>query len=296
MKTPLIASFTLILGSVYGEDPSSAMMHHHAAEANTTIPDAHEGHTSMAMPSQVSPDQETLPQPTLDPEDAEYIPYDLKSMDAGLFGMLLVDQLEARLNDSEDLLRWDIEGWYGGDFNRFWFKTEGDQSIQGPSAGYAEFQGYYGRLIAPFWDAQIGVRYDQLWEPGNDPSRFFAAIGLEGLSPYEYEVTPTLFISEDGDFSARLTATKELLITQRLIAQGRFETEIAAQSVPKFGVGEGFNYVELGLRLRYEIRREFAPYIGVNWERQLGETANLSRQAGEDADVLSFVAGVRLWF
>lgn len=298
MKLNLILSLTLSLaGAGFAQDKTSAAVHENSGTSNApTETNPHAGHSTMNMDGQNMPEHGMMPQPTITPEEAEYEPYTPMSFDVGPFGLLLVDQFEYRLNDGDDLLRWDAEGWYGGDVNRFWFKTEGEQALQGPSAGRAEIHGYYGRLIAPFWDAQVGIRYDQLWEPGSDHSRIFGAIGLQGFAPYRFEVAPTLFISEDGDFSARFTATKEYRITQRLIAQGRFETEIAVQDVPKFGVGDGFNYVELGLRIRYEIRREFAPYIGVNWERKLGETADFARQAGEDPNVLSAVAGIRIWF
>jgi len=269
---------------------------HSSANQAPNVTVAQAEHSQMKMSDDGLIHAGTASQPTIDPKDAEYEPYNLKTMGAGPFGLLLVDQLEYRLHEGNDLLRWDAEGWYGGDFNRFWFRTEGEQTLQGPSAGRAEIHGYYSRLIAPFWDAQVGLRYDQQWEPGGDPSRGFGALGVQGFAPYRFEVTPTLFISESGDVSARLTATKEYRITQRLIAQGRFETEVAVQDVPKFGVGDGFNYVELGLRLRYEIRLEFAPYIGVNWERELGQTASMARRAGDDPDVLSFVAGFRIWF
>ena len=297
MKPILTLSLALTLSVAHAQDAAPTGHQQHSSGTNAPAKaDAHQGHSSMKMPGETMMDHGMMSQPTIDPKDAEYLPYDLMSMGGGPFGLLLVDQLEYRLGKGDDQFRWDAEGWYGGDFNRFWFKTEGEQTVQGPSAGRAEIHGYYSRLITPFWDAQIGLRYDQLWEPGNDPSRFFAAIGVQGFAPYRFEVTPALFISEDGDFSARLTASKEYRITQRLVAQGRFETEIAAQDVPTFGVGEGFNSVELGLRLRYEIRREFAPYIGVSWERKLGQTADFARQAGENPDVLHFVAGVRLWF
>lgn len=259
-----------------------------------TTPSVTRQHTGHVMPKMTPLD--LSPQPTIDPSDAEYYPYDMKSMGSGRFGMLLFDQLEYRLHEGADLLRWDSEGWYGSDFNRFWFRTEGEQTLQGPSSGFSEFHGYYGRLVAPFWDAQMGLRYDQQWEPGNDSSRLFGAIGLQGFAPYRFEIAPTLFVSEDGDVSARFTATQDYRLTQRLVAQPRFETQLAVQDVPGFGVGSGFNYVELGLRLRYEFRREFAPYIGINWERKVSGTESLARQAGEDPDVLSFVAGLRLWF
>ncbi len=235
-------------------------------------------------------------QPTIAPEDAEYLPYKMESMGVGSFGLLLFDQMEYRLNDGSDLLSWDVEGRYGGNVNRFWFKTEGEQSLQDDSNGNAEIHGYYSRMIAPFWDAQVGLRYDPIWQSGKTSSRYFAALGLQGFAPYSYEVTPVIFISENGEVSARLTASKDFLFTQRLIAQARVETEVAAQAVPEFGVGSGFNYVELGLRLRYEIRREFAPYVGVNWERKLGQTSSLARKEGDGIDSVSVVAGLRLWF
>jgi len=297
MKKLLILTFLMTLGAARAQDPAPSENHQHSAE--TIAPaktDADGQHSTMSMPGQNMANHGMMSQPTIDPKDAEYEPYSPMSFDVGPFGLLLVDQLEYRLNHGADLFRWDAEGWYGGDWNRFWFKTEGEQTLQGTSAGRAEIHGYYSRLIAPFWDAQVGVRYDQQWDAGNNDSRVFGAIGLEGLAPYRYEVTPALFVSGDGDVSFRLTATKDFRITQRLIAQPRFETEVAFQEAPEFGVGDGFNYVELGFRLRYEIRREFAPYIGVNWERKLGETANFATQSGEDPSVVSFLAGVRIWF
>ena len=121
--------------------------------------------------------------------------------------------------------------------------------------------------------------------------------GLAGAgAPYWFEVEATAYISEDGDLSAALEAEYDLLLSQRLILQPRFETSIAVQEVEEYGVGQGINDIELGLRLRYEIRREFAPYIGVSWSRKIGETADLAEDEGEDTDVISFVAGVRVWF
>lgn len=131
---------------------------------------------------------------------------------------------------------------------------------------------------------------------GPDRARTFAVIGVQGLAPYWFEVTPALFISDDGDVSARLTASYDLLFTQRFIVQSRIEVNAAAQDARKFGVESGFNDVELGLRFRYEIRREFAPYIGVNWLRKLGDTADLAREEGDDVDALGVVVGFRLWF
>lgn len=211
------------------------------------------------------------------------------------FGMIIADQFEYRDNDGADTLRWDMQGWYGTDTNKLWMKFEGDDQTSA-NGGELELQALYSRMIAPFWDLQVGLRYDRQYGSGPDQDRSFAVLGVQGLAPYRFEVEPALFISEDGDVSARLVGTYDLLFSQRLILQPRFETNIAASSVPRFGVGSGLNDVQLGLRLRYEVRREFAPYIGVSWKRQYGDTADLTRAEGGDVDNLALVAGFRVWF
>ena len=212
------------------------------------------------------------------------------------FGSVLFDQIEYRLQNGADIARWDITGWYGGDYNRVWVKTEGDWRTSGEAGGEAEAQLLYGRLIAPFWDLQIGLRHDRLSGEGFDRGRTFAVISLQGLARYRFDLEPALFISQHGDVSARLSATYDLLLTQRLILQPRLDFDVAAQSVKKFDVGEGVNSIGLGMRLRYEITREIAPYIGIHWLRQIGETANIARRGGEDVHDLAVVFGVRLWF
>lgn len=216
--------------------------------------------------------------------------------DSQRFGYLLVDQLEYRLKGGADTMRWDVTGWYGGDYNRLWLKTEGDWRTSGERGGEAEVQALYGRLIAPFWDFQIGLRYDQLSGAGFNRSRGLAVIGLQGLAPYRIEVEPALFISQDGDVSARLTATYDVLLTQQLILQARLDFDAAVQSVEKFGVGAGINSTGLGMRLRYEILREFAPYVGIHWLRRFGETADISQRDGGRAQDIAVVFGARLWF
>ena len=135
-----------------------------------------------------------------------------------------------------------------------------------------------------------------LYGSGQDQDRFWAVVGLQGLAPYWFEVDANLRVSEDGDVSADLEAEYDLLLTQRLILQPRFEIDFAAQEVEEFGVGRGFNSVTLGLRLRYEVRRQFAPYIGLSWTRKLGDTADLARDEGENTDDLAVVGGLRFWF
>jgi len=212
------------------------------------------------------------------------------------FNYASIDRFEFSTGALPDAFHLDAQGWYGGDRDKFWWKAEGTHQTQGTSAGEGELQALYSRLVAPFWDFQAGLRYDRTWGPGPDHGRAFAVIGFTGLAPYWFEVEPALFVSEDGDVSARLSATYDALLTQRLVLQPRLDVNVALQDVPKFGVGSGFNNVELGLRLRYEIRREFAPYVGVTWLRQLGATSGLARAAGATVEELRFVAGVRLWW
>lgn len=206
------------------------------------------------------------------------------------FGFLLFDRLEY----GRDGLHWDLLGWRGGDLHRWWFKSEGAQSTRG-RGGEADLQLLRGRLISPFLDLQYGLRYEGQWGDGTR-GRAFAVIGLQGLAPYRYEIEPALFISQDGDVSARFTATYDMLLTQRLILQPRLETNLALQKVERFGVGSGLNDLELALLLRYEIRREFAPYIGLSWRNSFGDTARFRRREGEDPHQLRLVFGVRAWF
>ena len=216
-------------------------------------------------------------------------------MDNHTYSFVLFDQLEYRRTGEGNPVGWDMIGWIGGDFTRFWVKGEGEQSTAG-GRGHAEIQALYSRLVAPFWELQAGLRVDGRYGPGPDHARVLAVLGVEGLAPYWFEVEPALFVSQDGDVSARLSSTYELFMSQRLILQPRFEVNLAAQSVPDFGVGSGLNDLSFGFRLRYEIRREWAPYLGLRWSRRFGETADLARQAGEKAGESSLVGGLRVWF
>jgi copper resistance protein B len=212
--------------------------------------------------------------------------------DDEIFTVFRADRFEYQTGEGKDTLLWDVQAWVGTDYNKLWFKSEGTWLFDKDKFEEAETELLYSRNITTFWDLQIGVRHD--FEP--DPDRTFAALGFQGLAPYWFEVEATAYISEGGDLSARFEAEYDLLLSQRLILQPRFETSFAVQEVEKYGIGQGFNDIELGGRLRYEIRREFAPYIGVSWHRKLGETADLAEDEGENTDVMSFVAGVRMWF
>lgn len=214
--------------------------------------------------------------------------------DNQIFWFLLFDQLEYQVNEHQNIFNWDAIAWVGGDYQKLWIKSEGDVNID-DGDGETELQLLYGRLIAPYWDFQVGLRYDQLYGE-SAKGRGFAVIGVEGLAPYFFEVDAAMFVSHQGDVSARFKAEYELLLSQRLVLQPVAETNLAIQEVEEFGVGSGFNDLELGLRLRYEINREFAPYIGVSWTKLFGDTAKFAQEEGESSDDLKFVAGVRLMF
>ena len=206
--------------------------------------------------------------------------------------MFLIERLEARIatDAGEDGYVWDAQGWYGGDINRFVLKTEGEGAFGGELED-AEIQALYSRAIGPFFDLQAGVRFDP--EPD---SRTHLVVGVQGLAPYMFHVDGALFLSCGGDLTARIEAEYDQKITQRLILQPRIEAEFSAQDIPEREMGAGITKIEPGLRLRYEIARQFAPYGGVEYEARLGETADIARTNGEDPDGLKGVIGIRAWF
>ncbi len=205
--------------------------------------------------------------------------------------MILFNLAEYQARKGADGYRWEGEGWFGGDINRVVVKTEGEGSFGGTTE-QAEFQLLYARAIAPYFNLEAGVRYDV--KP--DPSRTYAVIGIEGIAPYWFDVGAQLFLSDKGDVLARVEGSYDQRITQALILQPRVEFNLAAQDVPANGVGAGLSDLELGVRLRYEIKREFSPYVGVEWAKKVGTTARFARVAGKDDDVVNVVAGIRFWF
>ncbi len=216
--------------------------------------------------------------------------------DSQVNSFVLFDQLEYRGQDGPDALGWDFLSWVGGDLDRFWIESEGQALTRGGEGEIERLDLLYGRLIAPFWDLQAGVGYQRLWGPGPGADRLMAVLGIQGLAPYAFELDANLRVSEDADVSADLQATYDLLITQRLVLQFRLEALYAFQTVEEMEIGTGFNSLGVGLRLRYEIRREIAPYLGLTWSRRYGATADLGREAGRDPVDTAIVAGLRLWF
>ncbi|MBY0510230.1 MAG: copper resistance protein B, partial [Rhodospirillaceae bacterium] len=193
-----------------------------------------------------------------------------------VYSMVRLGLAEYQVLSGTDAYRWDADAWYGGDIHRLVLKTEGEGEVRGPVED-AELQALYARATGPYFNFQAGVRAD--FEP--TPSRVYATIGVEGLAPYYIETLGAVFLSHKGELLARLEASYDQLITNRLVIQPRAEMNLAATDIDARGIGKGVSNIELGLRLRYEIKREFAPYIGLSYHRKTGRTADLARAAGE---------------
>jgi copper resistance protein B len=207
------------------------------------------------------------------------------------FYKVLLNLAEFQAHQGRNGYRWDGEAWLGDDINRLTIKSEGEGTLH-EGVDSAEVQALYSRAVGPYFNLQAGVRHD--FQPS--PTRTYATIGFEGLSPLEFETEGALFLSNKGDLLARLEGWYDERVTQRLVLQPRVELNFAAQDVREDRLGAGVTDAELGLRLRYEIRREFAPYVGVSWDRKTGATARFARGDGQRASSTSLVLGIRTWF
>jgi copper resistance protein B len=204
----------------------------------------------------------------------------------------MIDQLEYVAREGADGFVWeDVQFWYGGDIDKLWLKSEGE-AVSGDGLERGEVQALWSHAIAPFFDLQAGLRYD--FGPG--PDRGHLVLGVQGLAPYWFEIDGALFLSDEGDLTARFEAEHDVRITQRLILQPRVELDLSLQDVPELNLGAGVSSAEAGLRLRYEIVPELAPYVGVQYERAFGDTADFLRGDGGDVGGWGLVAGLRAWF
>ena len=201
------------------------------------------------------------------------------------------DRLEAQIADGEDGYLWETNYWHGGDIDKLWVKTEGEGEFGG-AIEEAEIQALWSHAIGPYFDLQTGIRYDIRPRP----DRAHAVIGVQGLAPYFFEIDAAAFVSSNGDVTARVEVEVDQRITQQIILQPRIELNLSAQDIPEHGIGQGFTNIETGLRLRYEITPQFAPYIGVEWQRDFGDTADFTRAAGSDPDRFVALIGARFWF
>ncbi len=219
---------------------------------------------------------------------------DGQTMDRKNYLFVLVDELEYAPGLGERPILIDAQAWYGGDYHRLWLKFEGDASTLEPE-GELQAQALFSRLISPWWDLQAGVRIDHAWGDGGR-TRPHLALALQGLAPYWFEVETSVFVDVDGNVSAAFTAAYDLLLTQTLILEPEIEVGVSVQDVPDWGIGAGVHDFKLAGRLRYEIRREFAPYVGLVWQRTFGGTTDLRRAGGLPVPDGSLVFGVRAWY
>ncbi|MGN6226287.1 MAG: copper resistance protein B [Dyella sp.] len=210
--------------------------------------------------------------------------------DSASIGMLLVDQLEAFHGRDGSGQAWELQGWYGGDADKLWLRSEGERSDGRLEDG--DVEALWSHAVAAYWDTTLGVRHDL----GDGPSRDWLAAGVQGLAPYWFDVEATFYLGTAGRSAARLRASYDLRFTQRLILQPELEANLYGRRDPARGLGRGLTYVQFGLRLRYEVRREFAPYVGVQFVQRVGATADLARTAGRAVFDRQFVAGLRIWF
>jgi copper resistance protein B len=241
----------------------------------------------------VTANAQTTPQEPVQPPSPGMAEHDQPVMDREIFAHFILNQNEGRfdrLDFVNTLYRWEGEGWIGTDYNKFWVKTEGKVAGGKVEDGQQEF--LYARAITTYFNLQTGLRSDL----DSRPTRNWAAAGIEGLAPYFFEIGLTGYVSTEGHLAARAEASYDLLITNRLILQPQVELNFYTKLDPARGVGAGLSDIDAGLRLRYEITRKFAPYIGVSYDGKFGQTASFARQEGDTVHDVRVLAGIRLWF
>lgn len=205
--------------------------------------------------------------------------------------LVMTERFEYHSRDQEQSLVWEANAWVGGDLQKLQIKTEGHYSTNDNEFEDLEIQALYSRAVTPFWDVNVGLRYDD--KP--TPSRHYVTLGIQGLAPYWFEIDGALFVSEKGDVSGRLELEYELRFQQRLFLQPRVEVNTSLSDVEELGVSAGDSNVDAGFRLRYEIWREFAPYIGVSWHKDFSGNSE-SQGASLEPSGPVWLAGIRFWF
>lgn len=214
---------------------------------------------------------------------------DMTMDDDPLLGTFMLDEFEYRNGDEENSTHGDMDAWVGKDLHKVWFKSAFERN-DGVTEN-TELQLLYSRAISPYWDIQGGLRSDI----GPEPNRYWLAFGFQGLAPYFFEVDAAGFIGEHGRLGLRIESEYELLITQRLILTPDVEITLFSKDDVETGAGSGLANIEAGLRLRYEIKREIAPYIGVNWYREFGRTRDFRKATGDSTSDVQLILGLRIW-
>lgn len=217
--------------------------------------------------------------------------------DDELHAFLLVEQFEYRLREGgSHELGWESQAWVGFDYDKLWWKSEGENVFVRPNEGEAENDFLYARLVTPFWYGQVGVQYANEWAHREYADRWSGVVAVQGLAPGRFEIDASLYVSQHADVTAKIEAEYNLRLTQRTVLQPRAELGFSAQDVRKRDLGSGMTDAILDLRLRYEIRREFAPYVGVRYGILVGETGDIAERNGQDDDAVSLLMGVRWAF
>jgi copper resistance protein B len=206
------------------------------------------------------------------------------------FSKFMLNLAEYQPHAGNDAYRWDARGWIGGDIDRLVLRSEGE-GVSGEGVQTGDVQALYSRAVSRYTDVQLGVRQDL--EPRG---RTYLSAGAQSLFPYWFEIDGALFLSTRGELLARAEGSYEVQLLQRLVLEPRIELNLAAQDTAATRTGSGLSSGEFGLRLRYEIRREFAPYLGISWESRFGATADYWRAAGEKSHSTHLVLGLRAWF
>lgn len=276
------------------------MDHGKKEQADDTDHSDHAGHDMGPKPMLQSPQNQSGPQASGPPNAADAI-WGAEAMRASRKALynehgnmslfwFQGDRLEYRAREGEDGYLWDVQGYYGNDTDKFWFKSEGEGSF-GEEIEQAEVQALWSRAIGPFFDLQAGVRQDF-----HGAERTHLVLGAQGVAPYHLEIDVAGFVSNKGDVTARIEGEYDHRLTQKLILQPRAEINLSAQDIPELEIGSGIDSIEAGLRLRYEITPEFGPYVGIEQEWKLGGSRDFAIADGEDSSVTNYVIGVRFWF
>jgi copper resistance protein B len=258
----------------------NAQAQDHSAHVHAPPPDRTERGTTTHTP----PDPPQHPMRDMSAEEM----IELMDMDDGSpLLMLRADAVEWRGGD-EDQLSWDLNVWYGDDYDKVWFKSEGEVADDDET----RLELLWDRVIARWWSVQAGIRHDL----NEGPSRTWAAVGVQGTAPYWFEVEATAYVADEGRTALRVAVDYELLLTQRLILEPALELNMYGKHDAANGIGSGVSNSEIALRLRYEVKRELAPYVGVAWTRLYGDTAELARAQQMNVDELQWLLGLRAWF
>jgi copper resistance protein B len=314
LATPSLAQHS---GHSETPSPEPACTPEHAAMGHCTMPekpanphaghempgqegDPHAGHKMGATPQ--PPSTPPPPEALTGPENAADAVYGSQRMAEAREELrrehgalpayrIFIDRVEARLGDGSNAYLVEGQAWYGGDIDKLWLKSEIEGEFQ-HGVEEAEVQALWSHGIDPWFDAQVGVRYDAR----RGPDRGHLVLGVQGLAPYWWEVEGAVFLSDEGEVTARGEAEYDLRVTQKLILQPRVEVDLSAEDIPDLRIGAGLSESAVGVRLRYEITKLFAPYVGVEYERTFGQTARYRRAKGQGAGAWSLLAGFRTWF